>query len=389
MMKKICMVAYTYYLSDPRVRREAEALADRGDMVDFICLQREGEKKREIVNGVSLYRLSIRRYRGSGIFAYMIGYLSFFVFSFFKVNFLYFKKRYNLIQVHTMPDFLIFIAFIPKLFGSKVVLDMHDLMPELYISKFKLNEGYFIIQIIKWIEKLSARFADRIITVTDLWRNRLIDRTVSPEKCSILLNVADGNIFDRKKQPDNNKKNGFKLMYHGTLVKRYGVDIAIKAVNIAGKEIDNLEFDILGEGDDQKELLSLICQLNLENSVYLTGKFVPVGHLPEIILQADIGIVPNRADGFTNEVLNTKLLEYVALGIPVVAARTKGVEAYFDNSMVDFFEPGDEEDLARCILDLYRNPAKRKQLALNANRFNEKYNWSSQKKVYYQLIDNL
>jgi len=387
-MKKICMLAYTHS-ADPRIRREAEALLSRGDTVDFICLRGPGEKKHEIVNGVNLYRLSIKRYRGSSILSYIFSYLSFFILAFFKLNSLYFKKRYDVIQIHTLPDFLVFVALIPKLFGAKVILDLHDLMPELYAVKFEVSKKHLMIRIIKWAEKLSTRYADHVITVTDLWKEKLTKRAITSSKCTVLMNVADGKIFNRDERVQHHNKDGFKLIYHGTLTKRYGVDVAVKAIDIVKKKIPNIRFDIIGTGEQLEELLDLIERLKAEKYIYISKPIILREQLAKRIAQADVGVVPNRADGFADEVLNTKFLEYVAMGIPAIVARTKGIKAYFSESMASFFQPQNEKDLAKCILELYHNPAKRKKLALNANKLNKKYNWNQQKEVYYNLIDNL
>jgi len=386
-MKKICMVAYTYYLSDPRVRREAEALAERGDMVDFICLREKGGKSFGIVNGVNLYRLPQGRYRGSGVFAYVMGYFLFFIRSFLKLNSLYFKKKYNLIHINTMPDFLVFTAIIPKILGTKVILDIHDLMPELYAAKFAINASYPLIQILCFIEKISTQFADHVLTVTKLWKGRLQERSVRSAKCSVILNVPDDKIFKIINKKRDNKY--FNLIYHGTIAKRYGIDVAIKAINIIKDEIPSIRFTILGEGDQLEEFINLTRKLSLENYIYFSKQFVPVEKLPTIIAQMDIGVVPNRNNEFAGEVLNGKLLEYVAMRIPVIVSKTIGIQQYFNDSMVMFFEPENVKDIARKILYLYRHPEERRKLIQNADKFNQKHNWRKEKQKYYEIVDRL
>ncbi len=387
-MKRIGVVAYTYYLSDPRVQREAKALAERGDTVDLICLREKKEKPFEIVNGVSLYRLPQGRYRGSGVFAYIMGYFLFFIHSFLKLNSLYFRRKYNLIHINTMPDFLVFAALIPKIFGVKVILDIHDTTPELYATKFKLSENHWIIKLIKFQEVISAKFANAVIAVHHLHKKLLVQHGISASKITILMNVADEKIFYPRKKEDKNKID-FSLIYHGTIAKRLGIDIAVKAVNILKDKIPNIKLRIYGEGDFLEELLELTKELNLEKYIYFSKGFFPVDKLPQLIKQADIGIVSTRDDQCTTYMLPVKLLEYVAMGIPVVVSRIKTVEAYFDDSMVKFFEPNDKKDAAEAIFELYSHPEKRKQLVDNANRFSQKYNWRQQKQIYYGLIDKL
>jgi glycosyltransferase involved in cell wall biosynthesis len=389
-LTNICMLAYTHYLSDPRVRREAEALADRGYHVDFLCLRGEGEQSYQEVNGVHVIRLPQNRYRGRSLWAYVYGYSHFFVLSFLRLTWLQFRKGYALIQVHTMPDFMVFAAVMPKIMGSKIVLDIHDLMPELYCTKFGLAEDHPIIKIITLFERLSTRFAHRVIAVHRPQSRLLVKHGIPHWKIQTIMNAVDDKIFrsDEKIRRPDKKANTFTLVYHGTLVKRYGVDVAIRAVRLAKEKIPRLRFLIYGEGNDLDELEALAEELNLSNTVIFSRKFLPLEQIPPALAQADVGLVPNRDTGRDN-VLPTKLLEYVTLGIPAIVSRTDTVEAYFDDTMVRFVRPGDEQQLTEAILELYYHPEKARHIAQNAHRYNEQYGWTRQRAAYYSFIDSL
>jgi len=385
---KVCMVGYTISW-DPRPRREAKGLIARGDEVDFICLRRSGEKRHETIKGVNVNRLPIKKHQGSSILSHIFGYLSFFILAFFNLNILCFEKKYDIIQIHTLPDFLVFVALIPKLFGAKVILDMHDPMPELYAAKFGVSEKLFKVRIIKWLERISIKFADHAIAVHKPHLDLLVNHGNPKSKFVVLLNVADPKIFNSKINQPNRNDGEFRLIYHGLLAKRCGVDIAIKAISIVKEKIPNIKFHIYGEGDYLGELFLLTQKLNLDKWVYFSRKFVPLEEIATFIANSDIGVVPNRKDSFTCYILPTKLLEYVAMGKPVIASRTKVVEEYFDGSMIRFFQAGDERDLAEQICDLYYHPQKRKELVRNSGRFNQKYNWECQRKIYCEVIDRL
>lgn len=393
------MIAYTYYLSDPRVRREAEALIERGDEVTFICLRKDREKRFETINGVNVFRLPQKRYRGGGVLSYIRGYISFFISSFLKLNSLYLYKKYDVVHINNMPDFLVFITFIPKIFGAKVILDIHDLMPELYAAKFRVNISHPFIRLLFIMEKVSCRFSDYVITVNKLCWKRLILRSVKQEKCGILMNLPDEKIFKpiqpRADEPlaqtatQQHSSTSFNLIYHGTLVKRYGLDIAIKAVSLVKDKIPNIKFNIYGEGEILTELLNLVKKYGLEKQIYFSKEFFPLEQMPNFIAKADIGISPRRKDKITDVALSSKLLEYIAMGIPVVVSRTGLTNRYFNDSMAAFFEPGNEKDLADKVLYLYNNPKKRKELAESALKFFRKYNWQTEKQKYYRIIDKL
>ena len=103
----------------------------------------------------------------------------------------------------------------------------------------------------------------------------------------------------------------------------------------------------------------------------------------------DIGIVPKRAGIFSSEAFSTKIFDYMAAGLPIVASKTKVDQYYFDDSMITFFEPENHEDLARCIIELYRNPQKAKSMVENAKRFVAENNWQSKKQLYFDLVDSI
>jgi len=386
-MAKICMIAYTFYQSDPRVRREAEALASRGDSVDFICVEDPKRRSEEQLMGVRLYPLKVSRYQGGSTLRYLFIYLSFLIRSAALVTRLHFKRRYDVVHVHTMPDFLVFAALIPKLFGAKVILDVHDLMPELYICKFGKADG-LIVRFITWIEKRSIAFAHRAIAVSIPHRNALVEHGNPLEKFSVIMNVPDPRIFSEGCTSQREPNGRFRLIYHGTVARRHGLEIALRAVALVRKEIPELEFLVIGHGDDMERIQKLAPELGLADRVRFQGR-VPVDELPASIRGADLGVIPLIYDEFTRYMLPLKLLEYVHLGIPAIVTRTETIQTYFDDSMVRFVSSGSIEEVAAAIRELYHRTDKRTELAENATSFNRRYNWNAQKQELFNMVDSL
>jgi glycosyltransferase involved in cell wall biosynthesis len=283
----------------------------------------------------------------------------------------------------------VFAAVGVKLSGAKVILDLHDLMPEFFASKFDSGMDSWPVRLVIWQEQLSCRFADHVITVTEVWRKTLIERGVPAEKVSVVMNVADPRIFRREengKRPSPNG-HGFHLIYHGTFTHRYGVDLIIHAVEKVRPYIPDIHATLLGGGEYRDELIKLAQELNLARHIEISQTLLPAGELPPLLQQADVGIVPNRSNIFTDGLLPTKLMEYVALGKPVIAARTPTITTYFDDNMVAFFRPGDANDLANCIVSLYNDSQRQSQLAQNAEKFNQQYSWNKVAANYVALID--
>ncbi len=392
-MTRICMIAYTHYPTDSRVRREAESLVARGDEVDFICLGEKKSSKQELFHGVHLEKINHSRYRGSSALSYLMAYFRFFVSAFFRVAGLYIKKRYPVIQVHTMPDFMVFTTLIPKMMGAKIILDVHDLMPELYQSKFGYANNHPLIRVITWVEKASIKFAHRAIAVHEPHLDALCSHGNPRDKFIQLLNLADEQVFkpDESVSEDEEETDleNFKLVYHGTVALRNGLETAIQAVNLIKDETPHLKFEIIGDGDDIDRLIGLVETLELEDLVHISKGMVPLEELVPRLKQADAGIVPLVLDEFTQYMLPVKLLEYVALGKPTICTRTKTIEAYFTDDMVLYFSSGNIQELADCILDLYHHRDKREALINKANNFIKIYNWNHQKQNYYTLVDGL
>ncbi|MBN1453547.1 MAG: glycosyltransferase family 4 protein [Anaerolineales bacterium] len=389
--KRHCMIVHAYYPEgETRVQREAGALIDVGYEVDVICLRKPGESRRDSIHGVDVYRLSVRRHKGSGVLAQLIEYLAFFFLAMWRLTSLHLQKRYNAVQVHNPPDFLVFVTLIPRLMGAKVILDLHDLMPEFYASRFGRKMDSWPVRLMRWQEQLSCRFANHVITVTEIWRQDLIKRGLPASKCSVVMNLADDTFFNPKRRNNRPSINdNFTLLYHGTLVQRYGIDLILHAVDQLSHELPALCLNIHGGGEYLRDLQSLTHELGLDEYVNFSTIYVPVEELPDLIVSADLCLVPYRRDVFTDGILPTKMMEYAALGMPVVATRTPAIEAYFDETMAAFFTAGQVDELASRIRELYHNPSKREALANNIHKFNQQYNWTKQKAEYANRVNEI
>ena len=388
-MLRICEVAYTNYISDPRVRREAEALAEQGHQVDMISCASKDLESGKIIRNVRNLPSLIKKYNGHNPFFYFCSYLLFFIHVGIKVAFLHMRYRYHLIHVHTMPDFLVFTALFPKLFGAKVILDMHDMVPELYISKFGINKDNFIIRVLTWIESRSVALAHLCLSVHIPHRDLTVSHGNPIEKFSVLMNVPDPAIFNVKSELLIERDDKFRLIYHGTISRRHGLDTAIKAVDIVRKSIPEIELCIIGPGDDIERLKELVTSLDLSEYITFSSGALRLEEIPEKILQSDIGIITISNDIFTRYMLPVKLMEYVKMGIPVITSRTSTIEHYFNEEMVAYIEAGNHEQMAVKIVDLYNHPKKRKNMIQAANQFNDNYNWESQKIHFLDLVNNL
>lgn len=380
------MLAYTYYESDNRVRRYAEALVKRGDHVDVIALRQKGQTYRDTINGVNLYRIQRRVINEKNKVAYLIKIVFFLINSFILLSIRHLRKPYDFVHVHSVPDFEVFAALIPKLTGAKIILDIHDIVPEFYASKFNSGKNSLVFKALILIEKISIAFSDHVIIANHIWEKTLISRSVRKEKCTVVLNYPDPSIFYKRDRTKKNDK--FIILYPGTLNQHQGVDIAIEALAIIKEQIERVEFHIYGKGTDKKYLEDLVVKRGLEDKVFIKG-ILSLEEIAEVMANSDLGVVPKRADSFGNEAFSTKTFEFMALGVPVIISDTKIDKFYFNDSLVRFFHSGDKNDLAESVLLMMKDRDLRNRLVANSSKYIEENSWDVKKNIYLGLVDSL
>jgi glycosyltransferase involved in cell wall biosynthesis len=383
---RVCMLAYTFYETDNRVRRYSDALVKRGDEVDVIALGRPGELGTAEVAGVTVYRIQERKINEKRKFLYLARLLKFLLHSFGTLNRLHYRRRYDVVHVHNVPDFLVFATLVVKLAGGKVILDIHDILPEFYASKFRKSSASRGFRVLKTLERFSCRFADHVIISNHIWYERIVRRSAPKEKVSVLMNYPDPDIFfplGRKPGGD-----GTVFVYPGSLGYHQGLDIAIRAFDLAKGAVPEAKLHIYGEGGDRSALEKMVNNLRLHRKV-LFFDWVAVDRVAAELATADIGIVPKRDDSFGGEAFSTKVLEFMSMEIPAIVSGTKIDRYYFSNEVVRFFTPGDPESLAGAIIELATRPEERKRLVHNASEFVKGMKWDVRKAEYFKVIERL
>lgn len=381
------MLAYTFYEFDNRVRRYAETLAADGNHVDVIALRiNRQQAKVECINHVKVYRIQRRVNNEKFKLSYLIKMLIFFCRSFIFLTRKYLIERYNIIHVHSPPDFEVFATLLPKIKGAKIILDIHDIMPEFYKSKFNSNEKSLIYKALLSIERFSIAFSDHTLISNHIWEKRLLERSAHSGKITTIINFPDERIFRSTVKQKNVHK--CILMYPGTLNWHQGLDIALEAFEIIKDLVPHAELHIHGDGPSKPYLANRIKQLQLEHRVLLKGS-VPINEIAKCMAYSDLGIVPKRNDSFGGEAFSTKTLEFMQLGVPIIVSKTKIDSFYFDDSIVRFFKPGDHKDLAEAMLELITNKQARISMAERASEFVIPNRWGAKKQIYLNLIDNL
>lgn len=387
---RVCAVAHTYYPEDPRVRREAEALRRAGYRVDVVCLRQTGEARTERVEDITVYRMPVRRHRGGSKLVYGVEYAMFALLAALRITVLHLRRGYDLVHVHNLPDFVVFAAAAPKCLGARVILDLHDLTPELYAAKYGPDAPQRLQSAVQWIERLSVGFADHVLTASPLFKQRLIARGVPPEKISVVMNSVDDSCLPTSRNRCSSAEPGrrFLLFYHGTLARRYGLDLAISAVGRLREHIPGIRLDIYGRGEEQEHLETLVADLGLEGHIRFGG-YIEASQVMSRAAQADIGIVPLRKNQHMDLAFPTKLFEYVAVGVPALVSRTSAVQCIFSPEAVAYIQPDDVQGIADRALRLYREPDRRDAMAKQALAEYEPYSWSKTREEYLRIVEGL
>jgi len=366
-------------------------LARRGDHVDVLALRATPESPvHEEVGNIEVFRLQSRFGRTERAkFTYLARMLRFLFVSSIWIARRHACQRYDLLHVHNVPDFLVFAGWYPKLTGARVILDIHDIIPEFYGNKFgqgtERNRS-LVVRMLGWMERACARFANHVIISNHLWLDKYAARTRSKGKCSVFINNVEVEVFRPIPRTRNDDK--FIILFPGGLQWHQGLDIAIRAFQKVSAEVTNAEFHIYGDGNMQPELVALARQLGLDDKVRFFAP-VPVRQIAELMANADLGVVPKRADSFGNEAYSTKIMEFMSVGVPVVVSSTRIDRYYFDDSVVRFFESGNVNALAEALLELIRNPGLRRRLVAAGLEYAARNRWESRSAAYVDLVDSL
>jgi glycosyltransferase involved in cell wall biosynthesis len=355
---RAAVLLFSYYPSDPRPRRAAEALVREGMRVELVCLRASNdEPARETFNGVDILRLPLKRRRG-GPAAYLFQYAAFVAATFALLGVRSLTRRYALVHVHNMPDLLVFSALVPKMFGAKVILDLHDPMPELMTTIFGFEPTSTTVRALKRLERWSIAFAHLVFTVNLACKKMFAARSCPSEKIHVVMNSPDEDMFAFRAAPAAalEQRKPFTLMYHGSILERNGLDVAVRALAIVRQSLPDTELRIYGDPTPFLDrVMDLVEKEGLGDSVRYFGK-KGLEDIVAAIDECDVGIIPNRRSVFTEINTPTRIFEYLARGKPVITGAAPGVQDYFAPDTLFFFELGDAEDLARTIAHVFHHP---------------------------------
>ena len=384
---RVCMVHHSDFHVDSRIQRQARALAERGDEVHLVCLSDPG------VEHVGLGRIVLHRVggqkAGGGVRGYVGGYARFLLGAMRQVTALDHRGRLDLVEAHNMPDILTAAAIVPRLRGTPVILNVHDTFPELFATKFEREAGHPAVRAVYVQERLAAAMADRVITVTETFRDVLDRRGIGDGRITVVMNAPDERAFGPARTPRELPADGpVRVLYHGGLAPRFGADVLVQAA--AQLDVERpVEVRICGTGDEDRLRVAALAREIAPDRVDVAPEVVPFADIPAELEAAHIGVVPTIRDGFTEMLLPVKLLEYVHMGLPAVSSELPGIRRHFGDDDLLFTPPGDAAALAAAIRGVIASPDRSRERALSASRRLTGFAWAGQRDGYLALVDEL
>ena len=388
----VLMIVHSYYEEDPRVRREAESLVATGRPVHVISLRQPGALPSSELRGVAVHRIGVQRHQGAGLGVYLREYLSFGLRAAWRAWRLHREERFGVVQVHSLPDALAFAALPLTLAGVPLVLDLHEVMPELFRGRFPGASHRLVLWLLGAQERWSIALSTVTLSVNEVRRDRLVGLGIRPDKLAVVENTPSLARFDPAAAPVRPFRvdGSLRLVYAGGLTPTYELDVVIRALArlIADRPDLCPTLDLYGRGDSEPILRRLVDDLGLTDRVTFHGR-IPLDAVPAAIAAADIGLAPTRRDDFTDLSLSTKVYEYAAMGKPVVATWLPMLARTFPGDAVASYPSGDDAALAAAIATVADDAAARSAAIERAAAITRAAAWEREALGYLAIVDRL
>jgi glycosyltransferase involved in cell wall biosynthesis len=361
---------------DRRVWQEARTLAAAGYLVSIICPKAPGyEKAFERIDGIDIHRHALPT-EADGILGYALEYSVALFMEFWLSLKILFGRGFDVIHACNPPDTIFLIGGFYKLFGKKYVFDHHDINPELYEAKF--GKRGFGRRLLVALERMSFNTADMVISTNESYRNIAIDRGgKNPKDVHVVRSGPD--LSRMKVVPANAAlKHGRKYLvgYVGVMGKQEGIDLLLQAVQLIVHHLKrtDIHFGLVGGGTELPAMRELAKQLGVAEYVTFTGR-APDAELLEMLNTADICVNPDRANDMNDRSTMNKIMEYMALGKPVVQFDlTEGRVSAGEASW--YARPNDVADLAQKMVSLLGNENQRIHMgAIGRERVERELSW--------------
>src|SRR6266568_1284445 len=369
----VCHVVYARYPADPRVRKEVTTLHGAGFAIDVICLRSPRDAAWEDESGVCVHRLPVGATRGSQL-RYAYQYATFFLLVAASLLAAHLIHRYQIVHVHSLPDFLILAALPSRALGARLVLDLHESMPEIYRARFPTRKTSFIDRLVLLAQRLSCALATRTITVNPTIASILESRGVSPARIAVVENSPAWSPQQigvlREAIPD--------VVPEVTIVGGLNPERDFPVVFRAAERLRDrgrIRWRIIGPGEPLfvRGLRDQVRRLGIEGIVTIEDE-VPAAMVPSLLARTTVGVVSYQRNPLTEIATPNKAYEYAVAGKAMVVADLAALRDLLGDT-ARYYRPGDDADLARNLAKLLEDPAERERLGRAARERVEAHRW--------------
>ena len=379
------------YQFDPRPKREARTLVRAGYRVSVISPRPPGGKVYEVMDGVHLYQF-LAPPAANGSLGYLWGYAYATGVSFVLSLVVLLREGFDILHAHNPPDTFFLVAAFYKLLGKRFVYDHHDLAPEMYYARFRGSGNRLVYQALVLLERLSCRLADHVIATNESYKAVEMERgRVPAERITIVRNGPDlERLQPVERDPALRQSTNTILGYVGTMGPQDGVDYLLRALHHLIYDLDRHDVFcvIIGKGDMLPELKALAKELHIEEYTWFTG-WIPDEELIRYLSTADICVDPDPSNPFTDRCTMIKMMEYMALGKPIVAFDLPEHRVTAQDAAV-YARPNDELDFARQIAALMDDPQRRQKMGqMGRERVETELAWAYQEKHLLEAYEAL
>jgi len=392
---KVLMLVENHFPQDTRVKNEASLLIDAGYKVAVIALRKQGQAKRETLDGIEIYRLptlelfkktppakvsraKLGLIKLKSFLGYVVEYCYFTSACLVLSTYIFIRRGFDVMHAHNPPDTLFLVALPFKLLGKKFVFDQHDLCPELYRSRYNAGEGLYtrFLRIFEWC---SLKLADVTIATNESYKQIQIERANKDPRDIFIVRNGPNQMRMTPTAPSARLRGMNKaiLCYIGSLNPQDGVDYLLRSLGHLRHFLKRSDFYcvIMGTGDSLRDLRDLAKQLQLNGCVELTG-FVSDEELQANLAAADICVDPDPSSPLNDVSTWIKVMEYMASAKPIVTFDLKETRFSAQNAAV-YVKPNNEAEFAETVAQLIDKPELQKTMgAYGRRRVEDELQWA-------------
>ena len=364
---------------DRRVWMESRALAEAGYQVSVICPAGTYSKRYECVDGIHIYRYWLPSLPGfiGHLLEYGIALPATLVLSLLVLV----RHGFDVIHSANPPDLFFLIAALYRPFGKKYVFDHHDLVPEACLTRWTGWKRRLMYRLSIWFERATFACADMVISTNKSYRTIAIGRGRMPPDRVVVVRSGPSLQRFTPGPPDPALRRGadYLATYLGVMGPNDGLDLLLEVIRIVVHEHgrNDIRFALIGSGDCHERTVARARELRITEYVHFTGR-IPDADVIKYLSTADVGFAPDPKDDLNDVSTMNKIVEYMALGVPVLCFDLIEARASAGDSAA-YASASDPRDMAGLLLALLADPERRRRMAaLGRERFVASLAWEHQ-----------